>query len=82
MYMQGIIITSVKVTLMGQSSGAESVAVLLATKYSEGLFHRAGLISDPFSLPYRDLRNAKEFGNTLASKVGCKAGEMDCLRKV
>lgn len=71
-----------KVTLLGQSSGAESVSVLLTSPYSKNLFRHAGLASNPFSLPFRDLRNAKQFGNSLVSTVGCKIGNMSCLRRI
>nr|XP_039252301.1 crystal protein-like isoform X2 [Styela clava] len=70
------------ITAFGQSSGAESLSILLTTSHGNDLFHRAILESDPLSLPFKNMTNAKDFGNRFARKIGCTAGDLKCLRGV
>jgi carboxylesterase type B len=59
------------ITVMGQSAGAMSVSVLMsaAKKYTEGLFQRAIIMSNPFLMHYRSYEEAVPYGEWLAQGV-------------
>lgn len=67
-----------RVTIMGESAGAESVAVLVATPLAKGLFQRAIAQSGNDALPlhaderhrFADLRTAEATGLAYARSVG------------
>ena len=65
-----------RVTLVGQSAGALSVAAHLSRPDTHGLYARAILHSAPLSLPFRDRESQR---HKLAVKVARGAG---CLRRV
>lgn len=71
-----------QVTLAGQSIGANSVSVHLASPTAAGLFQRALVASgvEPPGLP--SSAKAAQSGDTFATKLGCPAGpdQMACLR--
>lgn len=73
-----------KVTIYGQSAGAESIGVHMTSPYirDRQLFHQCIMQSNPFALPFRDWDNAMEFGGRFAEAAGCMRGDMDCLRKL
>ncbi|MDN5369176.1 MAG: para-nitrobenzyl esterase [Shewanella sp.] len=60
-----------KVTLFGQSAGAESVAILLGTDKTKGLFQKAIMQSPP--MQYVTQEQAQRIANTFAEKLGIKA---------
>lgn len=60
-----------KVTLFGQSAGAESVAILLGTEKTKGLFQQAIIQSPPMQYVTQD--QAQRIANTFADKLGIKA---------
>lgn len=67
-----------RVTLFGQSAGATSIAAHLVSPLSEGLFHRAILQSNPFTLPMRPTNDASVLGAKFNKLLGCDS--VDCLR--
>lgn len=60
-----------KVTLFGQSAGAECVAILLGTDKAKGLFQQAIMQSPPMQYVTQD--QAKRISNTFANKLGVQA---------
>lgn len=75
-----------KVTVFGQSAGAESIGVMMTSPYVRNLprplFHQTIMESNPFGLPFRDYANAKEFGSRFTEAAGCLRDDMECLRRV
>lgn len=74
-----------RVTIAGQSSGAMSVSMLMASPRAKGLFHRAigqsGGLFEPLQIaPSYLLTNAERDGNAYASSVG--AVSIAALRKL
>ena len=69
-----------QVTLFGQSAGAESIGVHLTSDISKNLFHQVIMESNPFGLPFRDLDDARLYGNEFAEKANCTPNDMKCLR--
>ncbi|XP_077989481.1 cAMP-regulated D2 protein-like [Glandiceps talaboti] len=69
-----------KVTIFGQSAGAQSVALHLASPKSDHLFHYAIMESEPFTLPYRTRSDAEKQAKNFASDLGCKDSDVDCMR--
>lgn len=74
-----------KVTVFGQSAGAESIGVMMTSPYVKNLpdplFHQCIMESNPFGLPFRDYANAKEFGSRFTEAAGCLRDDMECLRE-
>lgn len=79
-----------RVTLWGESSGAQSVALHLVAPGSRDLFRAAILESNPYGLPYKDtksqvevVRVAFDLAATRAAHVDCGwRGDLDCLKKM
>lgn len=71
-----------RVTLAGQSIGANSVSVHLASPTGAGLFHRALVASGVEPPGLTTPAKAAHAGDGFASKLGCAAGadQMACLR--
>lgn len=72
-----------RVTIWGQSAGAQSVCFHILSPGSKGLFHRAVSSSGPCILPYPTIKDAEEQGIDWARRVGCPyAGNarLECLR--
>ncbi len=74
-----------QVTIAGQSSGAMSVSMLMASPRAKGLFHRAigqsGGLFEPLQLaPSYLLANAERDGKKYVASVG--AGSISALRKL
>ncbi|XP_059164843.1 cAMP-regulated D2 protein-like isoform X3 [Physella acuta] len=69
-----------KVTLFGQSAGAQSVIQHMTLDETAGLFQRAIIESSPLALPYKTYTEAFVLGGLLAEAVGCPVRDMDCLR--
>ena len=70
-----------KVTIFGESAGGWSICTLLATPLTEGLVQGAILESGGCE-ESRDLEAGYKFAQDLAPKLGCKADDLACLRKV
>jgi para-nitrobenzyl esterase len=79
------------ITLIGQSAGAYSIAILMGSKMvPPNLFKRAVLMSTPFNVLARRKEEMKMLGKGFAHKVGCVKQETNgsdyvdtsCLRKV
>lgn len=61
-----------QVTLWGQSAGAASVLIHMASIRSAGLFNQGIVESNPFGLTLKDLPKAKKLGKDFAKELGCK----------
>jgi acetylcholinesterase/cholinesterase len=60
-----------RITIFGQSAGAMSVATHMSSPGSAGLFTRAIMMSEPFSIPWRDVPTATKYSQAFAGKAGC-----------
>jgi carboxylesterase type B len=60
-----------RVTVWGESAGAQSVLVHLFSPLSRGLFSRAIMESNPAGFVYRDVKQASAFGEGLVKDLGC-----------
>jgi para-nitrobenzyl esterase len=60
------------VTLVGQSAGAASIAILMTMPQAEGLFRRAILQSTPFGRMSRTLEDSHRIGRRLLDVLGLK----------
>ncbi|CAL1541999.1 unnamed protein product [Lymnaea stagnalis] len=69
-----------KITLFGQSAGAQSVIQHMTLEETSGLFRQAIIESSPLALPYKTYTEAFVLGGLLAEAVGCPVRDIDCLR--
>ncbi|XP_078573015.1 crystal protein-like [Branchiostoma floridae x Branchiostoma japonicum] len=69
-----------KVTVIGQSAGSDSIAVLLTSARAADLFHQGIMLSVPFSITHKTQFEAIRLGNDISKLVNCSAGDMKCLR--
>ncbi|XP_078619121.1 carboxylesterase 1D-like [Branchiostoma floridae x Branchiostoma japonicum] len=69
-----------KVTVIGQSAGSDSIAVLLTSARAADLFHQGIMLSVPFSITHKTQFQANRLGNDVAKLANCSAGDMKCLR--
>ncbi|GFS21646.1 carboxylic ester hydrolase [Elysia marginata] len=69
-----------KVTLFGQSAGAQSALVHLTSEVSSPLFQAAILESTPLALPYKTFSEAFVLGGMFAQKLGCPVSDIKCMR--
>ncbi|XP_078619122.1 crystal protein-like [Branchiostoma floridae x Branchiostoma japonicum] len=69
-----------KVTVIGQSAGSDSVAVLLTSARATDLFHQGIMLSVPFSITHKTQLEAIRLGNDLTKLANCSTGDMKCLR--
>jgi carboxylesterase type B len=69
-----------KVTLFGHSAGSMSVALHLASAPESQNLFRAGIVhGNPYSLPYKTRKEAKNIGKLLMSRLNCD--NTACLKK-
>ncbi|XP_051780779.1 crystal protein-like [Erpetoichthys calabaricus] len=68
-----------KVTLFGQSAGAQSVGLHLTVRSSESLFKQAIIHSLPFSLPLKTKKQATVIGIRFLKIAGCLFEDMKCM---
>ncbi|XP_077449506.1 cAMP-regulated D2 protein [Stigmatopora argus] len=68
-----------KVTLFGESAGAQSVGLHLTIQSSKDLFKQAVLQSLPFSIPFKSRHDALKLGKDFARKANCSVGDVVCL---
>ncbi|MCI4379552.1 hypothetical protein PGIGA_G00229740 [Pangasianodon gigas] len=72
----------VKVTLFGESAGAQSVCLHLMMQSSETLFRHATIQSQPFSIPLKTRWDAMKLGRNFLKHTTCSASDMQCLRSL
>ncbi|XP_031420650.1 crystal protein [Clupea harengus] len=70
------------VTLVGESAGAQSVALHLMMRSSEFLFSQAAIQSLPFSIPLKTRWDAQRLGKDFARMGNCSVSDMICLRSL
>ncbi|PIK36613.1 putative cAMP-regulated D2 protein-like [Apostichopus japonicus] len=72
-----------KITISGQSAGAQSVGVHLVSEESRDLFDQALMFSNPYSLPFKLLDDGVALGKGVANLIGCPdVFDLDCWRAV
>lgn len=72
-----------KITISGQSAGAQSVGVHLVSEESRDLFDQALMFSNPYSLPFKMLDDGIALGTGVADIIGCPdVFDLDCWRAV
>ncbi|KAG7496360.1 cAMP-regulated D2 protein-like [Solea senegalensis] len=68
-----------KVTIFGESAGAQSVSLHLMIQSSKPLFHQAVLQSLPFSIPLKTRHDALKLGKDFAKQTNCSVSDTICL---
>ncbi|KAK3247891.1 hypothetical protein CYMTET_42621 [Cymbomonas tetramitiformis] len=68
-----------RVTIMGQSAGANSVLVHMVSPGSRGLFAQ-GIARSPVGVAYRDTKQALKHAKMLAHMLFCQVDDLKCLR--
>ncbi|XP_051952772.1 cAMP-regulated D2 protein [Xyrauchen texanus] len=71
-----------KVSLFGESAGAQSVCLHLMMQSSESLFRHAAIQSLPFSIPLKTRWDAMNLGWDFAKLTNCSAFDLACLRSL
>ncbi|KAJ8047630.1 Crystal protein [Holothuria leucospilota] len=71
---------SMRITISGQSAGAQSVGFHLMSPESDPLFQQAIMFSNPFGLPYKTPEDAIKMADTFSGYMGCDPGDLKCLR--
>jgi para-nitrobenzyl esterase len=70
------------VTVVGQSAGAASIAILMTMPQAKGLFRRAILQSTPFGRMSRTLEDSQRIGRVLLGVLGLKPEEAGKLKSL
>ena len=72
-----------RVTVFGQSAGAQSVLALMASPLAAGLFGSA-IAESPYGLPSHNRAHARATGTAIATAVGLPGAQagMDALRRI
>ncbi|XP_034433901.1 crystal protein [Hippoglossus hippoglossus] len=68
-----------KVTIFGESAGAQSVSLHLMTQSSKPLFKQAVLQSLPFSIPLKTRHDALRLGRDFSKQTNCSMSDFVCL---
>ncbi|XP_053170023.1 crystal protein [Scomber japonicus] len=68
-----------KVTVFGESAGAQSVSLHLMIQSSQPLFKQAVLQSLPFSIPLKTRHDALRLGKNFAKQTNCSVSDIVCL---
>ncbi|XP_035477293.2 cAMP-regulated D2 protein [Scophthalmus maximus] len=68
-----------KVTIFGESAGAQSVSLHLMIQSSKPLFKQAVLQSLPFSIPLKTRHDALKLGKDFAKQTNCSVSDFICL---
>ncbi|KAL7370726.1 hypothetical protein ABVT39_009329 [Epinephelus coioides] len=68
-----------KVTIFGESAGAQSVSLHLMIQSSKPLFKQAVLQSLPFSIPLKTRHDALKLGKDFAKQTNCSVSDIVCL---
>ncbi|XP_052063056.1 cAMP-regulated D2 protein-like [Mytilus californianus] len=69
-----------KVTLFGQSAGAQSTVIHLMNAESSIYFQKAIIESAPISIPFKDRAEELFLGEMITLELGCQPNDMACLR--
>ena len=69
-----------RITLVGQSAGAFSIAAFLGTNIGPNLFKRAIMMSAPVGIPLRTADRARPIAAAVLDALGLHAKEVDKLR--
>ncbi|TNY21937.1 crystal protein [Rhodotorula diobovata] len=70
-----------RVTLAGQSSGAEIIKTLLVTNAADSLFHRAIIQSAPLDYPDQSFYTMRNISDKAVIDLGCVRRGFRCLRE-
>ncbi|XP_056131714.1 cAMP-regulated D2 protein [Lampris incognitus] len=68
-----------KVTVVGESAGAQSASLHLMIQSSKPLFKQAVLQSLPFTVPLKTRHDALKLGKDFAKLANCSVSDMACL---
>ncbi|CAM4561857.1 unnamed protein product [Leuciscus chuanchicus] len=68
-----------RVTVFGESAGAQSVSLHLMIQSSKPLFRQAVLQSLPFSIPLKTRHESLKLGKNFAKLANCSLVDMQCL---
>ncbi|XP_062374187.1 crystal protein [Sardina pilchardus] len=68
-----------KVTIFGESAGAQSVSLHLMIQSSKPLFKQAVFQSLPFSIPLKTRHDALKLGKDFAKQANCSMKDIVCL---
>ncbi|XP_046878952.1 cAMP-regulated D2 protein [Hypomesus transpacificus] len=68
-----------KVTIFGESAGAQSVSLHLMIQSSKPLFKQAVFQSLPFSIPLKTRHDALKLGKDFAKQANCTVSDIVCL---
>ncbi|ROL52645.1 Crystal protein [Anabarilius grahami] len=68
-----------KVTLFGESAGAQSVSLHLMIQSSKPLFRQAVFQSLPFSIPLKTRHESLKLGKNFAKTANCSVVDIECL---
>ncbi|CAL8324263.1 unnamed protein product [Lota lota] len=68
-----------KVTLFGESAGAQSVGLHLMMPSSQPLFTQAALQSLPFAIPFKTRHEALWLGKAFSREANCSVSDIVCL---
>ncbi len=69
-----------QITVSGQSAGAASIAIMLASPACKGLFHRAILMSAPFGVPLKTPDEAADVLRDALALAGLAPGDTAALK--
>ncbi|CAH1265721.1 ACHE [Branchiostoma lanceolatum] len=69
-----------RVTIVGQSAGADSIGIHMTNNRSIGLFEKAIMLSLPFTINHKSHFEAVRLGNHFAGLLNCTHGDMTCIR--
>ncbi|XP_076470633.1 cAMP-regulated D2 protein-like [Babylonia areolata] len=69
-----------RVTVFGQSAGAQSTLIHLTSSGSAPYFQNAIMESSPISIPYKRFPEAIVLGGLFAELAGCRPRDLPCLR--
>ncbi|CAC5409182.1 unnamed protein product [Mytilus coruscus] len=69
-----------KVTLFGQSAGAQSTIIHLMNVESSMYFQNAIIESAPISIPFKDRAEELFLGEMITLELGCQPNDIACLR--
>ncbi|KAK1784638.1 hypothetical protein P4O66_003322 [Electrophorus voltai] len=71
-----------KVTLFGESAGAQSVCLHLMMEISEPMFRHAAVQSPPLSIPLKTRSDAVKLGRDFVKLTKCSVSDLACLRSL
>ncbi|XP_070541617.1 cAMP-regulated D2 protein-like [Ptychodera flava] len=69
-----------RITMFGQSAGAQSVGIHLTSEKSADVFDQAIVESNPLTLPFKTRIESVILGDYLATELNCSRGDITCLR--